>query len=187
MQMMIGGVVLLSLGVPAIWIGLGSLPLIFIYPLMKRVTYWPQAFLGLAFNWGALVGFAAQAGDLSAPAFALYAAGVSWTLGYDTIYAHQDKEDDVLIGVKSTALLFGAQTKPWLAGFYIITTGLLALAGTLAGLAWPFFLLLVIAAAQLAWQIFAVSLDAAGDCLAKFKSNRLFGWMVLSAVVAGGL
>lgn len=186
LQLLLGAAVLFSLQPAAVWIGLASLPLIVTYPFMKRITYWPQAFLGLTFNWGALVGWAAVAGDLAAPALLLYAAGIAWTLGYDTIYAHQDKEDDALIGVKSTALLFGARTRPWLAGFYAVTILILGAAGWAAGLAWPFHAGLGAAALQLAWQVRSVRLDSPGDCLAKFKSNRWFGWLVAAALLATG-
>src|SRR5260221_634660 len=120
--------------------GLAVLMPIATYPLMKRVTYWPQFFLGLNFNWGALMGWAAATGSLALPAFLLYAGGIAWTLGYDTIYAHQDKEDDVLVGVKSSALALGPRTRPWLFLFYAAAAGLWGAAGWAAGLGWPFWL-----------------------------------------------
>ncbi len=184
-QLLVGLAILLSLSTTAIWLGVLSLALVFTYPLMKRVTWWPQFFLGLAFNWGALMGYAAVVNALGAPSLILYAAGILWTLGYDTIYAHQDKEDDVLIGVKSSALRLGARTRPALFAFYAGTIALLAAAGSAAGLAWPFFVLLACGAAQLAWQARDVDLDDPASCLAKFKSNRLFGWLVLAGIVAG--
>ncbi len=122
-------------------LGVLSLALVAVYPFAKRVTFWPQAVLGLAFNWGALMGFAADAGALAPPAVFLYAAGFFWTLGYDTIYAHQDKEDDALIGVKSTALRFGRSTKSYLWLFYGMCLLLLALAGVSGGLGFAFWLL----------------------------------------------
>jgi 4-hydroxybenzoate polyprenyltransferase len=184
-ELLIGLAVLLALD-PFAWaLGVASLALVFSYPLMKRVTYWPQAVLGLAFNWGALMGYAAATGTLAWSALALYAAGICWTLGYDTIYAHQDKDDDALIGVKSTALKFGADTRPWLYGFYAATILLAGLAGALQDLAWPFFALLAGCAAQLIWQAARVDIDDAADCLAKFRSNRWFGWLLLAALVAG--
>ncbi len=186
-QLAIGLLILLTLTPAAVWLGVLSLALVFTYPLMKRVTWWPQFFLGLAFNWGALMGYAAVADGLAAPSPILYAAGILWTLGYDTIYAHQDKEDDVLIGVKSSALRLGAKTRPFLFAFYAGTALLLAAAGAAAGLAWPYFVLLAAGAAQLAWQAWDVDLDDPGNCLAKFKSNRLFGWLVLAGIVAGRL
>jgi 4-hydroxybenzoate polyprenyltransferase len=162
-----------------------SLALVAIYPFMKRVTWWPQFFLGLAFNWGAIMGWAAVQGSLAAAPLALYVAGVAWTLGYDTIYAHQDKEDDALIGVKSTARLFGAATRPWLAGFYGVTLAGIALAGWLAGLQWPFYAILIPAALHLAWQVRRLDIDDTADCLRKFRANRDFGLVVLAAILAG--
>ena len=159
--------------------------IVVIYPLMKRVTYWPQFFLGLAFNWGILVAWAAVTGEMALPACLLYAAGIAWTLGYDTIYAHQDKEDDELIGVKSTALKFGANTKPWLLGFYTATVVLCAAAGWVAGLAWPFYALLVLGAMQLVWQVVGLDFGNPADCRAKFISNRYFGFIMLAGFVAG--
>ena len=127
-----GLLVLLQFNAFAVALGASSLLLVVVYPFAKRVTYWPQVVLGLTFNWGALLGWAAVRGDLGWPAVVLYAAGLLWTLGYDTIYAHQDKEDDILIGVKSTALKLGPATKPWLWAFYAGATVLLALVGALA-------------------------------------------------------
>jgi len=183
--MLIGLAVLIPMGQAAAMVAIASLVLVVIYPLMKRVSYWPQFFLGLAFNWGILVAWAAVTGGLGLPAALLYAAGIAWTLGYDTIYAHQDKEDDALIGVKSTALKFGANTKPWLWGFYAVTLVLTAAAGATAGLAWPFYVLLALGAVQLAWQVIDLDLDDPADCLAKFHSNRYFGFILLAGFVAG--
>ena len=184
--MLAGLAVLLQLNWFAVGLGAASLLLVAAYPFMKRVTYWPQAWLGLTFNWGALLGWAAERGSLDAPALWLYAAGIAWTLGYDTIYAHQDKEDDVLVGVKSTALRFGRATKLWLAGFYGLTLGLLALAVNAAGLAWPAYLGLALAALHFAWQVAGLEIDDPDDCLARFKSNRLIGWLVLLGILAAG-
>jgi 4-hydroxybenzoate polyprenyltransferase len=184
--MLIGALVLFSLNRTAIWVGLGSLPLIAAYPFMKRITYWPQAVLGLTFNWGALVGWAAVAGNLAWPALILYGAGIAWTLGYDTIYAHQDKEDDALVGVKSTALLFGDATKAWLVLFYALTVPLMALSGWVAGLAWPYFLALIGVALQFAWQVSTLAIDRPRDCLDKFHSNRWTGWLVFLGLIAAG-
>jgi 4-hydroxybenzoate polyprenyltransferase len=133
------------------------------------------------------MGYAAVADTLAAPSLVLYAAGILWTLGYDTIYAHQDKEDDALIGVKSSALRLGARTRPALFAFYVGAAILIGLAGWLAQLAWPFYLLLAATAAQLLWQAADVDINDPADCLAKFKSNRLAGWLVLAAIVAGQL
>jgi 4-hydroxybenzoate polyprenyltransferase len=154
---------------------------------MKRITYWPQAFLGLTFNWGALMGWAALNGSLDWPAVLLYAGGVAWTLHYDTIYAHQDKEDDALIGVKSTALKFGGATKPWLWGFSAATVSLFGAAVVTAGLHWITWIGLVAVAWHLGWQIRAVDLDDPADCLAKFHTNRWIGWMLLLGLFFGGM
>ena len=185
LQLLAGLLVLAQFNTFAIVLGAASLILIAVYPFMKRVTYWPQAVLGLTFNWGALLGWAAVHGELAAPALALYAGGVFWTLGYDTIYAHQDKDDDLMIGLKSSALKLGDATRVWLFVFYGGAAALLALAGTLAGLAWPFYAALALAGAQLAWQAGRVDTGVPKDCLAKFKSNRLFGWIVLGGIIAG--
>jgi 4-hydroxybenzoate polyprenyltransferase len=180
----LGFAVLIQFNTFAVWVGIGSLPLVAFYPFMKRVTYWPQAWLGLTFNWGALVGWAAVRGDLAWPAVILYAAGFFWTLGYDTIYAHQDKEDDLLVGVKSTALRLGSATRPWLFGFFGVAIALLAAAGWLDGLAWPFYAGLAVGALHLGWQAWAVDTDDPKDCLSKFKSNRDFALIVFAAIVA---
>ncbi len=186
-QMLLGLAVLLRLTPFAIGLGVASLVLVFTYPLMKRVTWWPQAFLGLAFNWGAVMGWAAVRDDLAAPALVLYGAGIAWTLGYDTIYAHQDKEDDARIGVKSTALRLGDHSRPWIAGFYAATVAGIGTAGWLAGLNPLFFLGLIVGAGQLAWQLRGWVLNDPADCLLRFKSNRWFGWLILAAIVAGNL
>jgi 4-hydroxybenzoate polyprenyltransferase len=184
-QALIGFVILLQLGRTAIWLGVLSLVLIFIYPLMKRVTWWPQFFLGLAFNWGALMGPAAVLKTVPAWAVVLYIGGIFWTLGYDTIYAHQDKEDDALIGIKSSALRLGDRTRTALFAFYAAAILLLAIAGRMAALAAPYYGLLAAGGVQLAWQAVRIDYDDPVDCLAMFKSNRLFGWLVLAAAVAG--
>ena len=186
-QLLVGLLILLTFNRFTILLGVLSLALVFTYPLMKRITYWPQAFLGLTFNWGALMGWAAVTGELGAPALALYAGGIAWTLHYDTIYAHQDKEDDALIGVKSTALKFGGQTKPWLAGFSVATIVLFEIAMALAHLGWPAMLAVAAVTLHLTWQILTVELDDPADCLAKFRSNRWIGWLLLIGIVAGQL
>jgi 4-hydroxybenzoate polyprenyltransferase len=184
LQLAVGAAVLANLDRLAILLGFLVLLLVATYPLMKRVTYWPQFFLGLNFNWGALMGWAAVTGDLAPPAFLLYLGGIAWTLGYDTIYAHQDKEDDVLIGVKSSALALGAATRPWLFAFYAVAVALWGAAGAIAGMAWPFWLGLALAAAQLLWQAARVEIDDPTDCLVKFRSNRWAGWLLLLGIIA---
>ena len=185
LQLAIGAAVLLVLNPFAILVGLGSIPIVAAYPFAKRVTHWPQAVLGLAFNWGVLVGFAALTGALTPAALLLYAAGLAWTLGYDTIYAHQDKEDDAMIGVKSTALLFGPRTKPWLTGFYGMATALVGISGWMAGLGPGFWAGLALLAAHFVWQVATLRLDDPDDCLAKFKSNRDAGLIAAVAILLG--
>ena len=180
-----GLAILLAFNRFAVVVGLASLPLIALYPLMKRITYWPHLFLGITFNWGALLGWAAVTGALGPAPLALYAASIAWTLGYDTIYAHQDREDDALLGLRSLALKLGARTRPWLFGFYAASSGGFGLAGWLADLAWPFYAGLAVAAAQLAWQAAKVDIDEPRDCLAKFQSNRAFGAILFAAIIAG--
>jgi len=182
----LGLAVLLQFNDVAIALGLASMALVVAYPFMKRVTFWPQAWLGLTFNWGALLGWAAITGRIEAPALWLYAAGIAWTLGYDTIYAHQDKEDDALIGVKSTALKLGARTKPWLVVFFGLAVAGFGAAGWSAGLSWPFYLGLAGVAAQFAWQVASLDIDDPAGCLTRFKSNRYAGWLLLAGILAAG-
>ncbi len=177
--------ILLQLAPTAIWLGVASLVLVFTYPLMKRVTWWPQFFLGLAFNWGALMGYAAAADALAPAAVLLYIGGIFWTLGYDTIYAHQDKEDDALIGIKSSALRLGGATRPALYAFYAAAIALFAGAGVAAERDIVFFGFLAAGAVQLFWQAARGNFDDPADCMAKFKSNRLFGWLLLAGILLG--
>jgi 4-hydroxybenzoate polyprenyltransferase len=184
LELAIGAAILLSFNRVAILLGLLVLVLIATYPFMKRITYWPQFFLGLNFNWGALLGWAAARGDVHWPAVLLYTGGICWTLGYDTIYAHQDKDDDALIGVKSSALALGKRTRPFLFIFYAAAVALWAAAGVRAAPAWPFWIGLAAAAAQLFWQAATVDTDDSADCLAKFRSNRIVGWALLLGIIA---
>jgi 4-hydroxybenzoate polyprenyltransferase len=184
-QMLVGLLVLCFLNWPAVLISLAAVPLIVAYPFMKRITWWPQAFLGVTFNWGILVGYAQTTGGLDLAAFLLYAAGIAWTLGYDTIYAHQDKEDDLLIGVKSSALRLGTATPTWLWRFYGAALVLMALAGMAAGKTFFFYVGLVAVAVMLARQIEEIDLDDPADCLARFRANRVVGLLVFAALIAG--
>ena len=179
-----GLAVLLQFNPFAIGLGIASLGIVALYPFMKRITYWPQFVLGLAFSWGALMGWAAVFGRLDAPAVMLYAASIAWTIGYDTIYAHQDKEDDALVGLKSTALKFGQATPRWLTLFYGLTIVLLAMAGVGAGVSWPFLIGMAIATLHLAWQIVTLDIDDAANCLRRFRSNRDLGAIVFLALLA---
>ena len=217
--------ILLTLPVMAIWLGVGSLLLVAAYPFMKRITWWPQAWLGLTFNWGALMGFAAalplaaaallppdiapdyrpfwwQAsggdtlldqnylglhGSVYLPVIPLYLGGIFWTLGYDTIYALQDIEDDAMVGVKSSARRLGGWVKVGVSVFYALAVAMAALAGFWAGLG-PIFAVGVLAfAGHLAWQVWRLKTDDAVLALNLFKSNREAGLILLAAIVLGGL
>jgi len=184
-QLAIGAAVLFSLPRLAVALGISILVIVAVYPFMKRVTYWPQIFLGLNFNWGAVMGWAAATGAVGWPAWALYGGGVFWTLFYDTIYAHSDKADDLAIGVKSTALRFGARSKAWLAGFAIVTVGFWALAFAAAKVGPPSYLCLGLAALHFAWQLGSWRPDDPADCIGTFKSNRVVGWLMLAGCLLG--
>ncbi len=178
-QAVIAALILFTFNWVAIGLGLLSLGLVAIYPFAKRFTWWPQIFLGLAFNWGALLAWTAQTGSLALPAVFLYLAGISWTLFYDTIYAHQDREDDALIGVKSTARLFGDKTETWLRGFLIATVVLMSLAVIYAfsPLADPLKMSIGLAGAwalgwHMNWQLGRLNIDDTQMCLRLFRSNR---------------
>jgi 4-hydroxybenzoate polyprenyltransferase len=170
----------------------GSLLLVAVYPFAKRFTWWPQVFLGLAFNWGALLAYAAHAGRLDWPAVVLWLSGIAWTLFYDTIYAHQDKEDDALIGVRSTARLFGTRTRVWLRGFMLVSVGLMMLAvlGALLGAdaGWPAVLLALAGVwgfgAHLGWQLGQLDIDNPDTCMKLFRTNRDAG-LIVALFLAG--
>jgi 4-hydroxybenzoate polyprenyltransferase len=178
-------IILLTLGPVAIALGVGSLALVAGYPFMKRITWWPQAWLGLTFNWGALMGYAAMSGTLRWPAVLLYVSGVFWTLGYDTIYALQDMEDDALVGVKSTARRLGRQAPPAILFFYALTCALSAAAAVVARLGPLFFVPFALYAAALALQVRRLKLDDPALALRLFKSNREAGLLLLLALAAG--
>ncbi|HZP10479.1 4-hydroxybenzoate octaprenyltransferase [Methyloceanibacter sp.] len=180
---LIGLAVLVSFNRFTILIGLGVLPIVALYPFVKRFSHWPQTVLGLAFNWGALMGWAAALDRLDLAPLVLYAGAVCWTIGYDTIYAHQDREDDGLLGVKSTALRFGRATKLWLTVLYAIAWLAITAAGLLAGAGFAFLLGMAAAAGQLAWQVVTLDIDDAENCLARFRSNRDFAAIVLGSIL----
>lgn len=178
-QALLAFLILLTFNVAAIRLGILALVPVAIYPFAKRFTWWPQVFLGLAFNWGALLAWTAHTGALEAPAILLYMAGIAWTLFYDTIYAHQDTDDDALIGVKSTARLFGTQTPQWLRRFLMATVGLMGLAVIYAALPEASVLALVIALGgpwamgwHMAWQLRGLDIDDPAKCLQLFRVNR---------------
>ena len=188
LQALVGLVVLLQFNRFTVYVGFASLAVIAVYPFMKRITYWPQIVLGLAFSWGALMGWPATFARLDLPAYLLYAGAISWVIGYDTIYAHQDREDDALIGIKSTALLFREHTKPMLVVFYALAVALIAWAGWSAGAGLVFAIGLLAFAAHLAWQVARLDIADPVRCLAVFKSNRdagliLFAGLALDAAL----
>jgi 4-hydroxybenzoate polyprenyltransferase len=169
----------------AIAAGAASLLLVAAYPYMKRITWWPQAWLGLTFNWGVLFGYAAVTGTLSIAAALFYVGCFFWTIGYDIIYAHQDKEDDALIGVKSAALRLGTRSKPWLYVFYTLAFALMIAGGVAAGLRFVFIGAMIVAGIHLVWQVRALDIDRPLLCLALFKSNRDTGALIAAALLLG--
>jgi 4-hydroxybenzoate polyprenyltransferase len=178
---LIGLVILLQFNWLAVGLGVGSLLLVAAYPFMKRITWWPQAWLGLTFNWGALLGFAAQTGRLDLADGLLYAGLFFWTLGYDTIYAHQDKEDDALIGVKSTALLLADDSRKWILRFYAVSFTLVLAAGFAEHAGLIFALLMLAAGAHLLWQVKRLDIDDSDTCLTLFRANRETGALIALA------
>jgi 4-hydroxybenzoate polyprenyltransferase len=187
-QALVGLLVLLQFNSFTVLCGFASLLVVAIYPFMKRITYWPQIVLGLAFSWGALMGWPAAFGRLDWQPLVLYAGSISWVIGYDTIYAHQDREDDLTIGIKSTALLFGENTRPILAAFYAGAVLLSGAAGLMSGGSLIFLLGLIGFAVHLSWQVLRLDIDDSAHCLMLFKSNRdagliLFGAMLIEAAI----
>ena len=188
LQALVGLAVLLQFNGFAVATGIASLAIVAVYPFMKRISWWPQIVLGLAFSWGALMGWAAAFGRLDWPALVLYAGSIAWVIAYDTIYAHQDREDDALLGLKSTARLFGERTKPMLAAFFAAAVVLIGIAGFGVGAGVAFGLALAGFAAHLAWQVARLDIADAALCLRLFKSNRdagliLFAGLVLAAAL----
>jgi 4-hydroxybenzoate polyprenyltransferase len=185
--LLVGLGVLLQFNRYTIVLALASMAIVAIYPFMKRITYWPQFVLGLAFNWGALVGWSAATGGLSPAPLWLYVGGIFWTLAYDTIYAHQDKDDDALIGVKSTALKFGANTRPWLLGFFVAALMCFAFALYTAGAGLFAFAGLSTAALHAGWQVASFDHANSEGCLKLFRANRTFGLLLLAGLLADTL
>ncbi len=187
----VGALLLVGLGLlllfnrATIIMGILSLVLVVAYPLMKRITWWPQLFLGLAFNWGVLMGSTAVTGGIGLPHLFAYIAGIFWTLAYDTIYAHQDKRDDQAAGIKSTALLFGDRSTRWVSTFYAATLAFLALAGWAAGLSRAYAFALLAAACFIAVQLLLWTPDDGENCARRFKANRDFGFMILIGIILG--
>jgi len=185
MLLLTGLIILLQLNVLSQALGVSSLLLVGLYPLAKRVTWWPQLMMGFTCGFGAPMGYAAAAGRIDAAWFAIYAAAILWDLGFDTVYAHQDREDDALAGVKSTARLFAERTRPFLAACYAGALGALAVAGWLAGLASPFYVALSVPAALLALQVVRLDIHDPAGCLRLFRLNREVGLAVAAAILIG--
>jgi len=183
-QAVVGLLVLVQFNWFSIMLGIASLGVVAVYPFAKRFTDWPQFFLGMAFSWGALMGWAAVFGELAWPPVLLYVGAIAWTIGYDTIYAHQDKEDDALVGVRSTARLFGKNTKIWLVLFYGLFAAMALAAFWLSGVAWPAYAGLALAVVMLGWQIRVIDIDDADQCLALFKANSRVGLIVFLGLSA---
>ncbi|WP_044559772.1 4-hydroxybenzoate octaprenyltransferase [Azospirillum sp. B4] len=184
-QCLVGLAVLVQMNAATIVLGAASLILVAAYPLMKRITWWPQAFLGLTFNWGALLGWVAVTGALAWPPVLLYAGGILWTLGYDTIYAHQDREDDVKVGVKSTALRLGAASKRWILGFYASATALWAVALVMAGVHPLAYAGVGVTGVLLLRQARQWRPEDPADSLAAFRAARVAGWVLLGTIILG--
>jgi 4-hydroxybenzoate polyprenyltransferase len=183
-QALVGLAVLLQFNGFAIMTGIGSLAIVAVYPFMKRITYWPQVTLGLAFSWGALMGFAVILGRIDMTTVLLYAGSIAWVIAYDTIYAHQDTEDDVLVGIKSTALLFGERTQLALIIFYGLAVLLIGGALWRGGSQWPAWIGLAAFAAHLMWQVRTIRIDDSARCLRLFKSNRDAGLLLFAGLLA---
>lgn len=183
LQALVGLAVLLQFNSFAIMTGIASLVIVAVYPFMKRITYWPQVTLGLAFSWGALMGFAVILGRIDATALVLYAGSIAWVIAYDTIYAHQDTEDDIMVGIKSTALLFGARTQLALTIFYSLAVVLIGIALWLGGSGWFAWIGLAAFAAHLVWQVRTIRIDDSALCLRLFKSNRNAGLMLFAGLL----
>lgn len=181
----VGLAILLAFNRFTIMLAVGSLALVMIYPFMKRITWVPQAWLGITMTFGSLLGFAAVQGKLAPEAFLLYAGAFFWTLGYDTIYAFADIEDDKATGVKTLSLVLGPQAKPWFTVFYTIAVALFGAAGYVAGLGFAFWPSLGVVYAFLLWQAWAVDLDDPADCMNKFRATRIFLVLLLATLLAG--
>ena len=187
LQSLVGLVVLLQFNRFTVQLGLASLAVVAVYPFMKRITNWPQFVLGLAFSWGALMGWAAAFGALAMPAVLLYCGAILWTIGYDTIYAHQDREDDAIVGVRSTARLFGDRTKHWLYGLYGGALAFFAGAFATAEVPMPALAGLLAAGAHMLRQIRTLDINDPDQCKRLFMSNNVVGWLIFLGLVGGGL
>lgn len=187
-QLSIGLLILVQLNWYSVFLGASSLGLVIIYPLMKRVTYWPQLILGMTFNWGALLGWSAIHGSCDwSVCLPLYVSGICWTIVYDTIYAHQDKVEDVLLGIKSTAIKFGEKTKLWLSGFGTTMISGLVVTGIQCDQTWPYFISVTLVATHLAKQLYSLDINNPSDCSGKFVSNQRVGLILFTGIVVGTL
>lgn len=183
LQSLVGLAVLLQFNATTVMLGVASLVLVAIYPFMKRVTWWPQLFLGLAFNWGALIGWTSQTGSLALPPLLLYVGGILWTIGYDTIYALQDIEDDALVGVKSTARLFGRRARLLVALFYAATVGFWVVAGLMVGAGWPFLCGMLVVVGLFGWQVRTLEPRDPANALVRFRANHWVGLALTAALL----
>lgn len=183
--LLIGWVILINLKDKTTILGYMIMVLVFIYPLMKRFTHWPQLFLALTINWGAIMGWAELKNEVSLEAILLYVACIFWTLGYDTVYAHQDKNDDIMLGLKSTAIKFGTNTKRYLYFFYSMTVALLWIIGVMTGAGVLYHLFLMVGAVQLFWQVNTLDIHSISSCRQRFHANKYFGLTIFLGTVAG--
>ncbi|XP_012530333.2 4-hydroxybenzoate polyprenyltransferase, mitochondrial [Monomorium pharaonis] len=187
-QLSLGLLILLQLNWYSVFLGASSLGLVIIYPLMKRITYWPQLILGMTFNWGTLLGWSAVRGSCDwSICLPLYLAGICWTILYDTIYAHQDRMDDILLGMKSTAIKFGEDTKFYLSGFSIIMIASLITSGILTTQTWPYYTAVGLIATHISNQIYTLNINNPSDCAKKFISNHKIGMLLFIGIVLGNL
>lgn len=187
-QLSIGLAILLQLNWYSVFLGASSLVLVVTYPLMKRVTHWPQLVLGMTFNWGILLGYSAVQGSVDwATCLPMYISATCWTIIYDTIYAHQDISDDILLGIKSTAIKFKEHTKYWLTGFSAIMTSGLTIGGIMVDQTWPYYSAVALVASHLVWQIHSLNINNPKDCATKFISNHHIGLILFCGIVLGNL
>ena len=187
LQLLLGLVILLQFNWTSIALGCLSLVTVAVYPFMKRITWWPQLFLGFAFSWGALMGWTEMTGEIALPMFVLYAGSILWVIGYDTIYALQDIEDDALVSVTSTARLFGEKARSAIAALYAAALALFAIAFTLAGAAWPAYAGLAIGMVQMGWQLWRLDMADPVLALKLFKSNSMFGWIIFAGLMLAAI
>ncbi len=183
--LLLGLLVLVQFNMTAITLGISSLALVATYPFMKRITYWPQAFLGFTFNWGALLAWAAATGSISLVPILVYVACIAWTLGYDTVYGHQDKADDILVGVKSSSIKLGQHTRPFVSMTYAVTLSILAIVGVMTELNWVFYTMLIAGGIQFVWQVTTLQIDDPANCLTRFKSNSDVGLLIFLGFLFG--